>query len=88
MVIAKVNAINSSGVLNEGDFLKFMAEMKSKVASAQQIKDALSVFDTSPDKNGSVDSKQLTRALTTMGMLVITNNFASTPCLKCCVKMY
>ncbi len=53
--------------MNEAQFLQFMTKMKSKVASREEIVDALSVFDSSANKDGYVDTSSLKHAMLQMG---------------------
>lgn len=64
---ALVKAVSPSGSLNEGQFLQFMTQMKSKVATQEEIVDALSVFDSSANKDGYVDTSSLKHAMLQMG---------------------
>ena len=59
--------MSPSGALNEAQFLQFMEKMKSKVATAEEIVDALSVFDSSANKDGYVDTTSLKHAMFQMG---------------------
>jgi len=74
-----VKAASPSGSLNEAQFLQFMAQMKSKVATSEEIVDALSVFDSSANKDGYVDTSSLRHAMLQMGTFV-RNDCLSSSC--------
>ena len=59
--------MSSTGSLNEAQFLQFMGQMKAKVATPEEIVDALSVFDSSANKDGYVDTSSLKHAMLQMG---------------------
>jgi hypothetical protein len=67
--------------LSEAQFLQFMTQMKSKVATQDEIVDALSVFDSSANKDGYVDTSSLKHAMLQMGALLRTATRGSRECV-------
>ena len=73
--------MSPSGSLSEAQFLQFMTQMKSKVATQDEIVDALSVFDSSANKDGYVDTSSLKHAMLQMGALLRTATRGSRECV-------
>ena len=70
--VAEVNKIfsahgsDSAGMDHEA-FISYMKDMKEKTASPEEIKDALSVFDISANKDSTISIDELVNAMKEMG---------------------
>ena len=64
--IFSAHASDASGMDHEA-FISYMKEMKEKTASPDEIKDALSVFDISANKDSTISIDELVNAMKEMG---------------------
>ena len=60
-----ISKAGGSDSLDQGQFLKFMENMKDGTATKKEILDALEVFDK--DKSGRIEAKELKKAMMSMG---------------------